>query len=90
VLLLLSFISFLPQLRLLWVRKDSSGLSLFYTLWNLIVATELFTLSFLLVVNYAGEGPLDKPNLFVHRPPDVGDRINLAQFTLVWALWVVM
>ncbi|KAL2128445.1 hypothetical protein VTI74DRAFT_9183 [Chaetomium olivicolor] len=89
VLLLLSFISFLPQLWLLWVRKDSSGLSLFYALWNLIVATELFTLSFLLVVNYAGES-LDKPDLFVHYPPDAGDRINLAQFTLVWALWVVI
>ncbi|KAH6853225.1 hypothetical protein B0I37DRAFT_358796 [Chaetomium sp. MPI-CAGE-AT-0009] len=84
-LLVLSFISFLPQLWLLWVRKDSSGLSLFYVLWNLIVATELFALSFLLVVNYAGEA-----GLFVHSPINAGDRINLAQFTLVWVLWVVI
>ena len=90
MLLLLTFISFLPQLWLLWVRKDSSGLSLYYALWNLIVATELFTLSFLLVVNYAGDGSLGTPDLFVHSPLNVGDRINLAQFTLVWALWVAM
>ncbi|KAK3299829.1 uncharacterized protein B0H64DRAFT_379247 [Chaetomium fimeti] len=88
VLLLLSFTSFLPQLWLLWVRKDSSGLSLFYVLWNLIVATELFTLSFLLVVNYGDPGgPVD---IFVHYPLSVGDRINLAQFTVVWVLWVVI
>jgi hypothetical protein len=85
----LSFVSFLPQLRLLYARKDSVGLSLFYLLFNLIVATELFTLSFLLVVNYAREegGGAD---LFVHNPPDTGDRINLAQFTLVWVLWLAM
>lgn len=89
MLLLLSFISFLPQLWLLWARKDSSGLSLFYVLWNLIVASELFALSFLLVVNSAGEA-LDKPGIFVHNSQDVRDRINLAQFALVWALWIVM
>jgi len=90
MLLLLSFIAFLPQLWLLWVRKDSSGLSLSYALCNLIGATELFTLSFLLLVNYAGEA-LNKPSLFVHySPPTVGDRINLAQFTLIWVLWVLL
>ncbi|KAK4170666.1 hypothetical protein QBC36DRAFT_341471 [Triangularia setosa] len=88
VLLLLSFVSFLPQLQLLYVHKDSAGLSLFYVLFNLIVATELFTLSFLFVVNYARE--FDKPNMFVHAPLNAGDRINLAQFTLVWVLWLVI
>jgi hypothetical protein len=85
----LSFVSFLPQLRLLYVRKDSAGLSLFYLLFNLIVATELFAISFLLVVN-SGLEEKGKPNLFVHNPPDTGDNINLAQFTLVWVLWLVM
>lgn len=88
-LLLLSFVSFLPQLWLLYMRKDSAGLSLYYLLFNLIVATELFTLSFLFVVNYAREEK-GKPNMFVHDPPDVGDTINLVQFSLVWVLWLVM
>jgi hypothetical protein len=26
----------------------------------------------------------------VHDPPNTGDSINLAQFTLVWVLWLVM
>ncbi|KAK4204627.1 hypothetical protein QBC40DRAFT_345362 [Triangularia verruculosa] len=89
VLLLLSVVSFLPQLRLLYVRKDSAGLSLFYLLFNLIVATELFTLSFIFVVNYARE-EFAGPDLFVHDPLNAGDRMNLAQFALVWVLWLVI
>jgi uncharacterized protein with PQ loop repeat len=89
-LLLLTFVSFLPQLRLLYVRKDSSGLSLFYVLFNLIVATELFTFSFLLVVNCPRDESNGLPDLFIHDPPNVGDSINLAQFALVWVLWLVM
>lgn len=89
-LLLLSFVSFLPQLWLLYVRKDSVGLSLFFVLFNLIVATELFAFSFLLVVNCARDKSTGKPDIFVHDPRDVGDAINLAQFTLVWVLWLVM
>jgi uncharacterized protein with PQ loop repeat len=85
----LSFVSFLPQLRLLYTRKDSAGLSLFYLLFNLIVATELFTFSFLLVVN-SGMEEKGKPDMFVHNPLDAGDSINLAQFALVWVLWLVM
>lgn len=88
VLLLLSFVSFLPQLRRLWLLKDTSGLSLFYVLCNLVIATELFTVSFVAVVNYATE--LRKPDIFVHDPPNAGDKINLAQFALVWVLWLVM
>jgi hypothetical protein len=88
ILLLLSFISFLPQLRLPYLRKNSSGLSLIYVLCNLIIATELLTVSFVLVVNYATEEA--KPGIFVHDPPDVGDKINLAQFALVWVMWLSM
>ncbi|KAB5566845.1 hypothetical protein GE09DRAFT_1284559 [Coniochaeta sp. 2T2.1] len=86
VLLLLTFASFQPQLRLLWVRRDSSGISLYYVLLNLIVATELFTISFFYVVNNRVEGS----QFFVHVPPNVGDRLNLAQFALTWVLWVLL
>lgn len=83
---MLTFVSFLPQIRLLWARKDSSGLSLYYVLFNLVVATELFTISFFSIVNCRAE----ELSTFVHNPPDAGDIINLAQFTLVWVLWLVM
>ncbi|KAK4155115.1 hypothetical protein C8A00DRAFT_42259 [Chaetomidium leptoderma] len=86
VLLLLTFASFLPQLRLLWTRRDSSGISLWHVLFNLAVATELFTLSFFFVVNSRIEGS----SVFVHDPPDTGDHINLAHFALVWLLWLVI
>lgn len=76
--------SFGPQLRRLWARRDSSGLSLWHVLLNLIVATELFTFSFFLVVNYRFE----RSPAIVHQPPDVGDTINLVHFTLVWVLWL--
>ncbi|KAH6847196.1 hypothetical protein B0I37DRAFT_374459 [Chaetomium sp. MPI-CAGE-AT-0009] len=87
VLLLLSFVSFLPQLRLHYLRKDSSGISLFYILFNLIVATELFTFSFFYLVSHSFEEHLAQ--VFVRDPPDIGDFINLAQFALVWVLWLV-
>lgn len=80
----MSFASFQPQLRLLWVRRDSSGISLYYVLWNLIVATELFTVSFFYIVNNRVEGS----QFFVHNPPNVGDSLNLAQFALTWMLWL--
>ncbi|KAH8903038.1 hypothetical protein BR93DRAFT_981643 [Coniochaeta sp. PMI_546] len=85
-LLLLSFASFQPQLRLLWMRRDSSGISLYYVLCNLIVATELFTISFFYVVNNRVEGS----QFFVHNPPNVGDSIDLAQFALIWVLWLLL
>ncbi|KAK3937885.1 hypothetical protein QBC46DRAFT_410768 [Diplogelasinospora grovesii] len=86
LLLVLSFASFLPQLRLLWVQRDSSGISLYYVLFNLLVATEQFTLSFFFVVNHRFEDT----QVFVHTPPDVGDILNLTQFAVVWALWLMI
>jgi uncharacterized protein with PQ loop repeat len=87
-LLLLSVVSFLPQIQLLYTRKESPGISLFYVLFNLIVATELFTFSFFCIANHRFEEHL--PHVFVHDPPEIGDFINLAQFALVWVLWLVM
>jgi hypothetical protein len=86
LLLLLSFASFLAQPQLLWVRGDSSGISLYYVLFNLIVASELFTVSFFHVVN----NRVERSQFFVHQPPTVGDRLNLAQFAVVWVLWLLL
>lgn len=85
VLLVLTGLSFLPQLRLLWLRRDSSGISPYYVLFNLISATEQFTFAFFFVVNNS-EGS----DAFVNRPPNSGDWLNLIQLALVWVLWLAM
>lgn len=43
ILLVASILSFILQLRLLLVRRDSSGLSLYYVPLNLLVSIELVT-----------------------------------------------
>lgn len=82
--MVLSFASFLPQLQLLWLRRDSSGVSLYYVLFNLVVSTEIFTID-LAILN-----SVDGGNIFVHAPATIGDWLNLAQFGTVWVMWVVM
>ncbi|KAF9873247.1 hypothetical protein CkaCkLH20_09410 [Colletotrichum karsti] len=84
IFLVLTFASFVPQLHRLWARRDSTGISHYYVLASLIVATELFAISFFLVVNNRFEGS----DFFVHSPPNAGDIINLAQLALVWVLWL--
>ncbi|KAG6356305.1 hypothetical protein INS49_015692 [Diaporthe citri] len=84
VLLVLSFASFLPQLQLLWLRRDSSGLSLCYVLFNLVVATELFTIDLAILVS------VDGGDIFVHAPATTGDWLNLAQFGTVWVMWIMV
>lgn len=84
VLLVLSFASFLPQLQLLWLRRDSSGISLYYVLFNLIVATELFTIDLAMLTS------VDGGDIFVHSPATAGDWLNLAQFGTVWVMWTLM
>ncbi|KAH8743749.1 hypothetical protein F5883DRAFT_592078 [Diaporthe sp. PMI_573] len=83
VLLVLSFASFLPQLQLLWLRRDSTGISLFYVLFNLIVITEQFTIDLALITS------VDGGDIVVHTPATTGDWLNLAQFGTVWVLWVL-
>ncbi|KAH7371846.1 hypothetical protein BKA64DRAFT_268214 [Cadophora sp. MPI-SDFR-AT-0126] len=85
ILLFLSFASFLPQIRLLWQRRDSSGISLYYVLFNLISATEQFTISFFFVVN-----SVEPADAFVKNPPNAGDWLNFGQFALVWVLWFIV
>lgn len=84
VFLLLTFASFLPQLQRLWSRRDSSGVSLYYVLFNLLVATELLTIDLTLLTG------VEDSDVFVHQPASLGDWLNLAQFAIVWALWALM
>ncbi|KAF7587810.1 hypothetical protein BBP40_006691 [Aspergillus hancockii] len=80
-LLILTFVSFVPQLRRVHQRKNSSGISLRYLLCNLISATEQLGLGLFCVV-VQGE----RLEFFIHNPRDAGDWVNLAQFTVVWVL----
>jgi uncharacterized protein involved in cysteine biosynthesis len=80
-----SVLSFIPQLRLLLVRRDSSGISLYYVLLNLLVSTELATLAAFFVVTLADVGS----DVFVNEPPDTGDWINFVQLTVIFVLWLL-
>lgn len=84
LLLAASLASFLPQLGVLLVRRDSSGMSPFYVLSNLLCATEQLAVIFLSAVITP-----DEP-LIVHSPLTLGDWINLGHTAAVWVLWLVM
>ncbi|PTB49394.1 hypothetical protein M431DRAFT_534799 [Trichoderma harzianum CBS 226.95] len=88
LLLVLSLISFLPQLREFWLRRNACGISPYYVLFQLIGATELFALAFYYVVNSVQTSP--GPDFFTHNPPQLGDYLNLAQMALVWVLWLIV
>ena len=84
LLLAVSLASFLPQLGVLLVRRDSSGMSPFYVLSNLLCATEQLAVMFLSAVITP-----DEP-LIVHSPLTLGDWINLGHTAAVWVLWLVV
>ncbi|KAJ5468181.1 hypothetical protein N7475_005933 [Penicillium sp. IBT 31633x] len=77
VLLILSIGSFYPQIQRLWLKQDSSAVSVYYVLFNLIAATEQFTIVFFLLVNNTEGG-----SVFVHTPTATGDWLNLSQMTI--------
>lgn len=85
ILCFLTFLSFLPQLRRILAKKDSTGISLYYLLYNLISATEQFTLGFYFVISDS----LSR-EVFVHYPVNTGDWLNMAQLTVVWLMSLVM
>ncbi|KAI3337939.1 hypothetical protein F4824DRAFT_460701 [Ustulina deusta] len=86
LLLILTCISFVPQLYALVRRRgDASGISPIYVFINLVAATELFTISFVITVNYP-----EPSSSFTHDPRQLGDWINFANITVIWALWLVI
>ncbi|KAI0451452.1 hypothetical protein F5B21DRAFT_383049 [Xylaria acuta] len=86
LLLILTCVSFVPQLYLLVYRHgNASGISLNYVLLNLAAATELFAISFLVVVNNA-----ESSDIFVHDPREPGDWINFVNIAVIWILWLVI
>lgn len=81
ILLFLTAFSIYPWIQCLWIRKDSSGISAYYILFNLVAATEQFTIIFCFLVNNTVGG-----DLIVHTPPTTGDWINFMQMSLLWIL----
>jgi uncharacterized protein with PQ loop repeat len=85
LLLVTSVFSFAPQLNRTISGRNSTGISTFYLLFNLISTTEQFALTFFYIVNH-----LDDPDFFVHSPINAGDWINLAQTAVVVVLWLTL
>lgn len=74
----------MPQLcRLTYCRGDASGINLAYVLLNLVAATELFSISFLMVMPRPRSEDINDPREF-------GDWINFANITIIWILWLLM
>jgi hypothetical protein len=84
ILIILSVLSFNPQLQRLQKHGESTGISRFYILFNLVVATEQFTVGlFLIGFGLGGSKMLDSPPLF-------GEWLNLVQFGAVWLCHLVL
>ncbi|KAH6873477.1 hypothetical protein B0T10DRAFT_235283, partial [Thelonectria olida] len=75
----------LPQLRRVLAKGDSSNISLYYLLFNLISATEQFSLGFFYIVSH-----YDDSRIFVSTPRNVGDWLNLTQLTMVWIMFLAL
>ncbi|GKT78474.1 hypothetical protein ColTof4_10897 [Colletotrichum tofieldiae] len=84
---ILTVTSYLPQYHRLREQGHCDGLSLFYVLFNLISATEQFTIGLFLNVNDNG---FPRPDVFVNNPATVGDWLNFGQLALVWLCSLLM
>ncbi|RAL13201.1 uncharacterized protein BO97DRAFT_442635 [Aspergillus homomorphus CBS 101889] len=89
VLLGLEITVFLPQLWRIWTQKASTGLSILYIFFNLLSATERFTVGFLTAVNLTIAGA-DPPGVFAHTPRTIGDCLNLVQLGVDWVLLLLL
>ena len=85
ILLVLTVTSFIPQLYRTTSRKNSSGISTNYLLFNLISATEQFAFTFFYIADSIRE---DKG--FHREPVTVGNWIDLAQTVVVLLYWLTL
>ncbi|ERF73258.1 hypothetical protein EPUS_03090 [Endocarpon pusillum Z07020] len=79
ILLFLSLVSFIPQYHHILWRRDCSGISLSYVLFNLIAATEQCALGLHYIVDN-----VEVSDTIVGSTPTVGDWLNLWQLGVVW------
>jgi len=85
ILLAASLLAFALQLTRTVSRRNSTGISTLYVLFNLISTTEQFALAFFYIVNH-----FEDPDFFVHSPVNAGDWINLVQTNVVFILWLTL
>ncbi|KAJ6142728.1 hypothetical protein N7471_002181, partial [Penicillium samsonianum] len=91
ILLILTVVSFIPQILRIWTKKNIKGISSFYILFNLISATEQLTIYIYLLFNeYDPKGG----TIFLHTPPSAGDWFSLCHCAIVsilsFALFVLV
>lgn len=79
---MLSALSFAPQLIRHWVRRDSSGVSLIYILFNLIGTTQQLTIGDLYLGLRGNVHICPSDWLWQY---ELTNEINLAQLLIVWA-----
>lgn len=84
VLSILSVLSFTPQLRRIFTSKDSTGISHYYVLFNLVSATEQFMFGLIYIVES------NQPGNFIDEPRSLGDWLNLVQFAVVWLMFLLL
>ena len=85
IFLVLTVASFIPQLHRTIFRKQSSGMSTNYLLFNLISATEQFAFTFFHIVDSIRE---DRG--FHREPVTVGNWIDLTQTVVVLLYWLTL
>ncbi|RAH39778.1 uncharacterized protein BO95DRAFT_377204, partial [Aspergillus brunneoviolaceus CBS 621.78] len=86
ILIVLTILSFAPQLHALWSKKSSTGISLGYVLANLLVVTEDLTKEVYLSINV----PEAAAGTFKHDPFSAGDWLNFVQDLVTWALFLIL
>ncbi|KAL4860777.1 hypothetical protein BDV12DRAFT_181122 [Aspergillus spectabilis] len=82
ILIVFTTLSFLPQLHKLIASSDSSSISPYYVLSNLLLATNHFTIYLAFCVSDPSGG-----GVVVHNPPSTADFLNLTQVFVVWLLF---
>jgi hypothetical protein len=86
ILLILTVGSFLPQILRFQTKQTTNGVSSLYVLWNLIQATEQFTIYIYAIFT---EGEPDG-SMFLHSPPSAGDRFSLWHCAVVTILFLTL
>jgi hypothetical protein len=63
----------------IFTRRDCNGLSGFYLLFNLIAATQQFSVGLTYILFLS-----DGDDILVHNPPSLGDWLNMSQLGIVF------
>ncbi|KAL4928059.1 uncharacterized protein BDV17DRAFT_104301 [Aspergillus undulatus] len=85
ILTIFTVLSFLPQLYKVSSSRDSSGISPYYVLSNVLLATHHFSIYFALCVNEPSGG-----GVVVHNPPNTADLLNLTHLFVAWLLFLLL